>query len=545
MRKCLFSVIALCCLFACSSEIDDLKKDIADLEEQARLLQKQQDSIKKVNDETQQNIDKTQDEIDKTLWDINKVSLAYFEFLHEDNPFQVVEDTRCEIAGDSIVCWVSNIMPNKVLIPRFSYEGKSLTIDGKPAESGVTSFDFGKPLKLTISSDLRTKDYEVYVYSYTGLPVVWLTTAKMENISVSEKIYQGTVKIVENARTRKPGDVIEDNVKVKAVGPVSWVESKNDGSDQLGKNAYRFTLNTVKPVLDGPTCADWELLSNAIDPTLLHTQAGFHFGKISNLHFTPTFHFADLMLNERYYGTYLLGDVIDYTRERTDVGIDGYIVKIDASAAKANFKTAHIEQPVSVVYPSVTSGDDEYRNISNILKTADAALFSSNFTDADEGWQKYLDMDSFVDWYLINEIAKNEEGAFSADCYMNMKRDGKLRMGPLWKMEKSFGYDESSTSGFLIKEAKWFDRLFQDPAFVAKVKERFTHFYNHKNDILKEIDADAYYLRNAIPENNNKWEVFEAYTLSELNRQYKNEVTAMKSWLEKRLDWLNEEFSKM
>jgi hypothetical protein len=530
---------------ACSSEIDDLKKDITDLEEQARLLQKQQDSIKKVNDETQQNIDKTQDEIDKTLWDINKVSLAYFEFLHEDNPFQVVEDTRCEIAGDSIVCWVSNIMPNKVLIPRFSYEGKSLTIDGKPAESGVTSFDFGKPLKLTISSDLRTKDYEVYVYSYTGLPVVWLTTAKMENISVSEKIYQGTVKIVENARTRKPGDVIEDNVKVKAVGPVSWVESKNDGSDQLGKNAYRFTLNTVKPVLDGPTCADWELLSNAIDPTLLHTQAGFHFGKISNLHFTPTFHFADLMLNERYYGTYLLGDVIDYTRERTDVGIDGYIVKIDASAAKANFKTAHIEQPVSVVYPSVTSGDDEYRNISNILKTADAALFSSNFTDADEGWQKYLDMDSFVDWYLINEIAKNEEGAFSADCYMNMKRDGKLRMGPLWKMEKSFGYDESSTSGFLIKEATWFDRLFQDPAFVAKVKERFTHFYNHKNDILKEIDADAYYLRNAIPENNNKWEVFEAYTLSELNRQYKNEVTAMKSWLEKRLDWLNEEFSKM
>ena len=253
MRKCLFSVIALCCLLACSSEIDDLKKDIADLEEQARLLQKQQDSIKKVNDETQQNIDKTQDEIDKTLWDINKVSLAYFEFLHEDNPFQVVEDTRCEIAGDSIVCWVSNIMPNKVLIPRFSYEGKSLTIDGKPAESGVTSFDFGKPLKLTISSDLRTKDYEVYVYSYTGLPVVWLTTAKMENISVSEKIYQGTVKIVENARTRKPGDVIEDNVKVKAVGPVSWVESKNDGSDQLGKNAYRFTLNTVKPVLDGPT----------------------------------------------------------------------------------------------------------------------------------------------------------------------------------------------------------------------------------------------------------------------------------------------------
>jgi hypothetical protein len=87
--------------------------------------------------------------------------------------------------------------------------------------------------------------------------------------------------------------------------------------------------------------------------------------------------------------------------------------------------------------------------------------------------------------------------------------------------------------------------LFEDPAFVAKVKERFTHFYNHKNDILKEIDADAHYLRNAIPENNFKWEVYDASSPAEVRRLYQNKVSAMKSWFEKRLDWLNEEFSKM
>ena len=97
----------------------------------------------------------------------------------------------------------------------------------------------------------------------------------------------------------------------------------------------------------------------------------------------------------------------------------------------------------------------------------------------------------------------------------------------------------------VIKNSKWFNRLFQDPAFVARVKERFTYFYNHKNDILKEIDSDAYYLRNAILENNNKWEVYEVYSTSELNRLYKNDVSAMKTWFENRLDWLNEQFSKM
>ena len=545
MKKFLFSVIVLCSLLACSSEIDDLKKEIADLEEAGMKLTHTKDSLQNANDKTQNDIDNTQGQIDQALQDINKVTLAYFEFLHADNPYQLVEDVKCEIAGDSVVCWVPNIMPNKVLIPQFSYQGKSLTIGGKAVESGVTSIDFGKPQKLTVTSDLLSKDYTVYVYSYTGLPMVWLTTNNREDISVSDLVYEAKLKIVENARTRGAGDVIEANARLKAIGPLSWVSSKLDGSSQMGKNNYRFTINAAYSVLDDPMNTTWELLSNAKDATMLHTQTGFHLGKISNLHFTPHFHFADLMLNERYFGTYLLGESIDYTNNRTGVESNGFIVKIDASNGRTYFKTDNLEQPVTIVSPTVFSGDEDYQFISNYVRSAESALFGSNFTDATEGWQRYLDMDSFVDWYLINEIAKNLDGDFGAECYMNMKRDGKLRMGPLWKMERSFGYGDSSTSDFVIKNVKWYNRLFQDPAFVAKVKERFTYFYNHKNDILKEIDADVSYLRNAIPENNNKWEVFSGSSADDVRKKYQKEVTTMKSWIEKRMDWLNDEISKL
>lgn len=544
MKKILFSVIALCCIMACSSEIDDLKKQITDLENRGQQLKHTEDSLKNANNQAQQDIDNTQGQIDQALSDINKVSLSYFEFLHTDNPYQVVEDVKSEIAGDSVVCWVPNIMPNKVLIPRFNFQGKSLTIGGKAAESGVTAFDFGKPQKLTISSDQSSKDYTVYVYSYTGIPLVWLTTSKREDISANN-IYQAKLKIMENARTRGAGDVLEANVRVRAVGPVSWAYSQLDGSSQMGKNDYRFTLTSGISVLGEPTNTSWDLLSNANDPSMLRTQTGFHMGRISNLHFTPHFHFADLMLNERYFGTYLLGETIDHTSVRTDVGTNGFVLKIGASTVNASFRTDNIEQPISVVYPVGTSSDANYQFISNYVSSAEAALFGSNFTDPAEGWQKYLDMDSFVDWYLINEIAGNQNGAFQADCYMNMKRDGKLRMGPLWKMEGSFGYGGSSSSGFVVKKSKWYDRLFQDPAFVAKVKERFTYFFNHKNDILKEIDADVYYLRNAIPENNNKWEVFGDSSADKVRKQYQKEVADMKSWIEKRLDWLNGEISKL
>ena len=545
MKKYLFSVIVLCALLACSSEIDDLKKEIAGLEDASKKLTQTKDSLQNVNDKTQKDIDNTQGQIDQALQDINKVTLAYFEFLHADNPYQLVEDVKCEIAGDSVVCWVPNIMPNKVLIPQFSYQGKSLTIGGKAVESGVTSIDFGKPQKLTVTSDLLSKDYTVYVYSYTGLPMVWLTTNNREDISVSDLVYEAKLKIVENARTRGAGDVMEANARLKAIGPLSWVSSKLDGSSQMGKNNYRFTINAAYSVLDDPMNTTWELLSNAKDATMLHTQTGFHLGKISNLHFTPHFHFADLMLNERYFGTYLLGESIDYTNNRTGVESNGFIVKIDASNGRTYFKTDNLEQPVTIVSPTVFSGDEDYQFISNYVRSAESALFGSNFTDASEGWQRYLDMDSFVDWYLINEIAKNLDGDFGAECYMNMKRDGKLRMGPLWKMERSFGYGDSSTSDFVIKNVKWYNRLFQDPAFVAKVKERFTYFYNHKNDILKEIDADVSYLRNAIPENNNKWEVFSGSSADDVRKKYQKEVTTMKSWIEKRMDWLNDEISKL
>ena len=545
MKKYLFSVIALCGLLACSSEIDDLKKEIANLEEQSQRLKHTQDSLQNANNQTQKEIDNTQGQIDQALQDINKVSLSYFEFLHADNPYQLVEDVKCEIAGDSVVCWVPNIMPNKVLIPQFSYQGKSLTIGGKAVESGVTSIDFGKPQKLTVTSDILSKDYTIYVYSYTGLPMVWLTTNKREDITESDVVYEAKLKIVENARTRGAGDVIEANARLKAIGPLSWVASKLDGSSQMGKNDYRFTITTAYSVLDDPMNTTWELLSNAKDATMLHTQAGFHLGRISNLNFTPHFHFADLMLNERYFGTYLLGESIDYTKNRTGVESNGFIVKIDASYGRTYFRTENLEQPVTIVSPTVFSGDEDYEFISNYVRSAESALFGSNFKDETIGWQKYLDMDSFVDWYLINEIAKNQDGGFRAECYMNMKRDGKLRMGPLWKMERSFGYGDSSTSDFVVKNVKWYDRLFQDPTFVAKVKERFKYFYSHKNDLLKEIDADVNYLRNAIPENNNKWEVFGGSSADDVRKQHQREVTAMKSWIEKRLDWLNEEINKL
>ena len=89
--------------------------------------------------------------------------------------------------------------------------------------------------------------------------------------------------------------------------------------------------------------------------------------------------------------------------------------------------------------------------------------------------------------------------------------------------------------------------IFHDPVFVDRVKERFNYFYSHKEDMIREINANAQYLRYAVEENNNRWNTFYVKTWPNYNvyGSYQNEVQQMKEWLNDRLDWLNDAFKKL
>jgi hypothetical protein len=201
----------------------------------------------------------------------------------------------------------------------------------------------------------------------------------------------------------------------------------------------------------------------------------------------------------------------------------------------------------------VEYGDDNYNYAHDFVVNADHVLFSDNFTDASTGWQAYIDIDSFVDWYLIQEIGKNLDGNFSTSCYMNLARGGKLKMGPMWDMDVAFGnIDEANQTcydpkEFYIRDTKWFKRLFQDPVFVARVKERFNYFYSRMNDILANVNADAQYLKYSAQENNDVWHVLNVKTWPNYNiwGSYQNEVQDVKEWFSTRMEWLKTEFDKM
>lgn len=186
-----------------------------------------------------------------------------------------------------------------------------------------------------------------------------------------------------------------------------------------------------------------------------------------------------------------------------------------------------------------------------MLLWRNATLFSENFKDSENGWQKYFDVESFVDWYLINEISKNFDATFWSSCYFHLQRGGKLKMGPIWDFDISFGNVEYAEAryydDFWVTNTSWYYRLFQDPFFVNRVKERFDFFYNKLPELMEEINQNAQYLQYSVVENNGKWNTFYNYNWPNYDiwGNYQNEVQSMKLWIQERFEWLKQHFDAM
>ena len=471
--------------------------------------------------------------------------LRGFRFLAEDNPMALVSDVECSIVGDSVIeCLVPHIVESKMLVPSFEVDGGMLSADGTEIVSGETLLDCTHPLRLALTSDNSSKYYQLRVKSFTGLPVVYIDTENKAAITSRDVYVDGRIRIVEDIETRGAGDVFESAVKIKGRGNSTW---------GFPKKPYKIKFEQKTSLLGEPADKEWVLLANYPDKTSLRNETAFVMGRMSNLDYTCRTHFVELILNGEYNGTYQLGEQLKISHNRVNVGNDGYLLEVDAKAAAddVTFMVAHIDQPINIKDPNVEAGSEAYNYVVQYLQRTDSVLFSAGFDDAESGYARYIDVESFVDWFLINEISKNNDACFFTSCYMNMTREGKLKMGPLWDFDIAFGnvnYNGcDNPEGYWIKRVPWYSRLFEDAAFVEKVKERFAYFYERREDIYDAINANADYLRYSVVENNCKWKTLYTYTWPNnmIWGSYENEVQSMKLWLEKRFQWLHGEFSAM
>ena len=220
-----------------------------------------------------------------------------FRFRTAANAAKLPQDVVLEV-GDGIISGrTSFVVENKVLVPEFEFEGEGVYMGSQEIASGETEVDFSGPVVLTVRSKSgEEREYRVSLVSFTGLPVVYIDTGGIPVVSKEEYV-AASLKIVDNNGLR-PSSVFKEDVTIKGRGNSTW---------GMPKKPYRLKFGKKQSLLGEPKDKSWVLLANYMDNACgIRNATAYAIGHLSCLEFTPTTHFVDVFLNDRYNGTYQL-----------------------------------------------------------------------------------------------------------------------------------------------------------------------------------------------------------------------------------------------
>lgn len=458
-----------------------------------------------------------------------------FMFMASQNT-QLDETLRGVITGDKIFLRTPEVIDIGNLAATFVIDGETVTINGNEQVSGVTTNDFSQPVTYTITNSAGTsKQYTVEVMQFTGLPVINLTTDNGNAITNRDDYTTGTVSVFGNGVV---SDLDKMTMEIRGRGNSTW---------GMPKKPYQMKLSSKREFLDMENDKKWLFLAEYADKTMLRNQIAYEMGYLSDLAWTTDSEFAEVFLNEEYQGTYHITQKVEEGSDRVDLGDNGFLLEIDQferlDPDDVYFETGTFL--INIKEPSLEENDSQYQFITRLLFEFEQALYSNTFADPNNGYAQFIDIDSFIDWYLISEITKNVDSRFFSSIYFHVIPGEKIKMGPLWDFDLAFGNvdyaDPEFPEGFWIKDNPWYARLFQDPNFVNLVQARFAYYNNNRTYLLNKIDEYAEKLRYAQAENNAKWQTIGVYVWPNpvVLDTYDEEVARLKSWFNTRMDWLD------
>ena len=301
----------------------------------------------------------------------------------------------------------------------------------------------------------------------TGLPVVYLDTAGGADITSKDTYLTATVGI--KGFGGYP-DFAPASARVKGRGNTTWT---------WPKKPYLIAFDSRQSVLGLPKHKRWILLANFMDRTLMRNMVSMKVSSMmTNLAWTPHCVPVELVLNGKHKGSYLLIEQVRVDKNRVNISeTGGYLFELDFHYDNPVQWRGQTNIPFSVKYPDdddITSEQISYAK--SYIAEVENTIYGSNFKDEENGYAKYLDVDSFIDYWIVYEVMCNHELGNPGSVYFHKDVNGKLTAGPCWDFDwgvLSF-YTSNGANGLVNGKAIWYERLFQDPAFKTKVKNRFT-----------------------------------------------------------------------
>jgi hypothetical protein len=368
------------------------------------------------------------------------------------------------------------------------------------------------------------------------------------------------------------------------------IEVRGASSQGYPQQPYAFeTLDDAGQNMDVsllglPEESDWVLLSHFNDKSLMRNQLAFNLFRDLG-HWSSHLQPVELILNGQYQGIYGFGEKIKRDANRIDIAklkptdlagdslTGGYIFKVDyydgSNSWLSDFHPlGHPNYDVHFVFYYPKPGEiapEQSSYLRNYVKAFETALYGTNFKDTTLGYAAYIDVNSFIDYWIISEVSRNNDG-YKKSCYFYKDKEskgGKIHAGPVWdfdwawkNIEECPQYAATNGSGWSyrindcnpdVNSPGWITRLLQDTAFANRARCRYLSLRENvlaTDNIHAFIDSNAMALNSAQQRHFAKW----PQSLSEQGptpetwpyaTTYSGEITKIKDWIAQRLTWLD------
>ena len=344
--------------------------------------------------------------------------------------------------------------------------------------------------------------------------------------------------------------VLSANGRAKGRGNATWGYDKKPYKIKFDQKQSFFGLTANK---------DWVLLAEYCDKSLMRTAYMCELAQTVGLPYPIHYHHVQLYLNGKYSGMYVLTDQVEKKGGRVDIEDDGFLFENDNYfwEEPVNFMTDRRQYWYTFKYPDpedgeIAAGDENYNFIKGFMNDFEAALYGDAFKDPANGYRKYIDVQSFAKWFLVQELIANLEPNM---YYVLPSRNSKLQIGPVWDAEWSLGLayreDEYASWAALPTEpdpdqaiwSKWkyFGRLFEDPYFVNAVRTEWNKLKPHIPAFKEKMTALAEGISEGQVMNFQKWNIFGWHVSVGLVRfdTWEEEVKYVSDFFDHRVQWLD------
>lgn len=428
--------------------------------------------------------------------------------------------------------------------------------DGNCTSDTSHSFDLSEPLLVSVadeSGNTRTYRLNAERRSY-GIPILSIDTSTGKAVDTREEYIPSTMVLDGEAYS----------LGIKGRGNASW--------HTFPKRSYRLKLDEKAKLLGMPADRDWVLVSNYGDPSLIRNHIASDMAKrLDGLDFTATHVSVDLYINGEYLGVYAIAQKLESSKNKVNLGDPitdesgkvtdlGFLIEFGWDYSSKNvYKKDYFDLDYAIrMYikePEITEkNNDTFKYIYNYVSAAEKAIVSG------DGWQDYLDVDSWVDWFIINELCNNTESAFHRSFFMYKSAGGKLSAGPIWDYDMAFGnflcdlpkYNKGwvtvdSTYEYVYQN--WMYFLLRDDYFVSCVKARWAEVGKTLyQTALESLDKNSADIKDAVVNNFKLWNEVQGHRVG-LSRAsmrcntWEKQIEYIRNFLEVRYNWMDSKLS--